>query len=480
MAWYADMFRGYWSGLTEKGMKDKFDELDADKSGMLDKEEMLTALANLGKSKVELVELAEKMPNDKQLDFEGFKALASGKEPVWKDRPLTEAALRRLSARSAAMRRGSAASNRSAATSNQDDGGGLTEKQVRAQFSEVDAFLNGCLDKGEVAKVLLHLRRPKDEIEALTETMPDDAKLDYNALKELLHPTPPEAWTPKMPKFAKMVGGYWSGFSEEEMQQKFEELDTDGSGMLDKDELLTAMAGLGKSEKELDSMSQVIPEDKQLDFEGFKALASGEVPVWKDAKITDRASKRLASLSEPDMRKEFVNVDAFLCMRLGKSEISRALRCMGRTALEASVLVQDVPEDTKLGFGEFKELLAPAPSWTTTMPSFVGMIRLMCSGMAEKEKREKFTELDADKSGMLDKEEIFKALSGLGKPNDVLLDFNEKMPASKQLDYLGFKALALGKEPVWKTQQMSEEATKRLNEEVQSIRIFNAWRDGRK
>merc|ERR1711972_133352 len=115
------------------------------------------------------------------------------------------------------------------------------------------------------------------------------------------------------------------------------------------------------------------------------------------------------------------------------------------------------------------------------MPSFNGAIKNMCSGMAEKEKKEKFTSIDRDESGMLDKEELFFALQAFGKSNEYLLEFNEKMPSDKQLCYLGFKSLAISKEAKWHTAPISKEAAKRLSDEVDSINIFNTWVDkGRK
>ena len=68
--------------------------------------------------------------------------------------------------------------------------------------------------------------------------------------------------------FSSMFAGE---VTDESLRAAFDEIDTDRSGLLDRNELATAMRKLGKSEREVDSAMQAL-ESSHLDFEQFKDL----------------------------------------------------------------------------------------------------------------------------------------------------------------------------------------------------------------
>ena len=98
-----------------------------------------------------------------------------------------------------------------------------------------------------------------------------------------------------------------------------------------KEELLKALAGFGRSSEELEGLAKKMPEDKQLDLDGWKTLASGEDPVWKDRAMSEAAIRRLSSGHAFGGWSNWLGeqVDAFLSRRLNKVEIANALHCLG-------------------------------------------------------------------------------------------------------------------------------------------------------
>merc|ERR1712176_810219 len=65
-----------WSRLTEVELQDKFNGIDVDSNGFLDKAEIVKALRGLGKSEAEIKKVTSSMPDyDTRLDFNEFKKL---------------------------------------------------------------------------------------------------------------------------------------------------------------------------------------------------------------------------------------------------------------------------------------------------------------------------------------------------------------------------------------------------------------------
>merc|ERR1712048_381023 len=67
----------YLESLSDKELREKFDEIDTDKSGKLDEEEVAAALTQLNFDAKEIEKITLSM-GKQEIDFEGFKKLAKG------------------------------------------------------------------------------------------------------------------------------------------------------------------------------------------------------------------------------------------------------------------------------------------------------------------------------------------------------------------------------------------------------------------
>ena len=76
--------------MTEDQMWTKFDEIDTNSSGLLDKDEITEALRELGESAGEITEITGGLADGDCLDFKSFKKLL---QPGDDDCPLTSTAL---------------------------------------------------------------------------------------------------------------------------------------------------------------------------------------------------------------------------------------------------------------------------------------------------------------------------------------------------------------------------------------------------
>ncbi|CAE7478282.1 unnamed protein product [Symbiodinium natans] len=234
-------------GPKDADLRDAFDVIDTDHSGQLmGREEISDALRELGKSQKQISRLVSDLPEDQFLDFEGFQQLVKGKSFAshWPWGSFSD---------------------------------GMTEEQLRAMFSDIDADGNGKLSREEIEQALLQLGRSHAEIDKELRKWPCEDGVDFDTFKLMTKP-PKVSWLrdfPGLHSFTDAISDFFGGFSDDELWDAFDKIDVDNSGKLEKCELAQALHDMGKSQSRIDRLLERMPDGQELDFEDFRALVPG-------------------------------------------------------------------------------------------------------------------------------------------------------------------------------------------------------------
>merc|ERR1719440_2594945 len=71
-------FSAAYGGMSDEGLKKKFDEIDIDHSGTLDDKKIAYAMREIGSTEADIKKVRDRM-GENELDFEAFKALVKPK-----------------------------------------------------------------------------------------------------------------------------------------------------------------------------------------------------------------------------------------------------------------------------------------------------------------------------------------------------------------------------------------------------------------
>eukprot|EP00401_Gymnodinium_catenatum_P039492 CAMPEP_0117473658 /NCGR_PEP_ID=MMETSP0784-20121206/8882_1 /TAXON_ID=39447 /ORGANISM="" /LENGTH=420 /DNA_ID=CAMNT_0005267859 /DNA_START=57 /DNA_END=1319 /DNA_ORIENTATION=+ len=394
--------------------------------------------------------------------------------------------------------------------------GNLSYEEMTQAFKDMDKNQSGTLDKTEIAEALRKLGKSEREVQNLIDSI-EQPELTISDFRELLTPASRHYTTTvtvggmeiPVPNLRKvhdvpLVGGLTAGadslvtssvswsssalgvalgsMNDDGLRAKFDELDTDCSGRLDKKELAIALRNLSISEEDIKKLLDSMKGDS-VDFLEFKVLVRPppkvhDVPVI--GHFTHFFHKTFSDafgfdhMSEADLHAAFNKIDRNSNGTLDKTEVADALREMGRSEKMVQQLV-DSMEKPELDIDDFKELVQPSRPYFTavfgvplpniqkvhdvpvvgavtagTQNLVVGLVsdvggafRGAFSSLSDDELKAKFEELDTNKSGTLDNKEIAVALRELRMTEADIKGLLETMEGDS-LDFIGFKKLVRG------------------------------------
>merc|ERR1712110_1055714 len=124
-----------------------------------------------------------------------------------------------------------------------------------AKFDEIDADKSGMLDRDEITVALKKMGKSEEDIKRELDYL-DLAEIDFDGFKLLARPPP---------KGAAM----WANLTDDELRKKFDELDTDRSGKLDRQEIAAGLRKLGRRPSEIKAELDRM-QHGEVDFDGFK------------------------------------------------------------------------------------------------------------------------------------------------------------------------------------------------------------------
>mmetsp|Transcript_6099 Transcript_6099/g.11675 ORF Transcript_6099/g.11675 Transcript_6099/m.11675 type:complete len:451 (+) Transcript_6099:75-1427(+) len=284
-----------WGGLTDEQLKAKFEELDTEKLGKLDGKELAAALRGLKMNEVDIKAIKAQV-GEKGVDFHDFKALIRHKTGSTSihDHPVT----------------GHFTQFFADSFSGAFGFGAMTDAEIEAAFNKIDSKHQGYLDKWEIHHALQEHGKSEREIQRFLDNM-EEEKLDFEEFKALCkgkaqsYVTSVEiaGYDLTMPNLAKvhdipilgaftqathhMVSGMtkqsyglmgtafaaaFGNLDDEHLKMKFDEIDTEKIGKLNKREVAAALRNLGLNEVDIKGITAAMGDDL-IDFEGFKKLA---------------------------------------------------------------------------------------------------------------------------------------------------------------------------------------------------------------
>ena len=311
-------FQGAFGGLlgegelTEEKLRQAFDAIDTDRSGQLDRDELKTAMRQLGKTDEQAAAVLSGMKRP-QLNYDEFKALL-----------VPPTMLSRMK---------NAANFQSAFGG--FVGGDISDEALHRAFDDIDTDGSGFLDRAELSSAMKSLGKTDAEVNTLVDGMDKD-QLNFDEFKALVVPPSVLARMRNAELFSGALGGMLGGdISDEKLVQVFKEIDTDGSGSLDKSEIATAMRKLGKSDGEVQKVLGGMDKD-QLNFIEFKALVvpPSALARMRNAKVFQAAFGDLlgdAELTDEKLRAVFDRIDTDKSGQLDRAEIRQAMMELGKT-----------------------------------------------------------------------------------------------------------------------------------------------------
>lgn len=285
---------GAFNKLSDKEMYEKFKEMDETQTGQINAKEIAKALRKLKVPETEIKKMKEQI-GDSELTFPEFKHLIkknSGSSHMH-DHPVA-----------------------GHVTGFLQDGLGdalgfekMTEEEMREAFDNVDLKKTGKLDKMEVHEALHQHGMADRDIQHLLDAWEED-EFDFVAFKDVVRGKAQPMTTPvqfggtsvHLPNLLKLhevpvlggitaaahkavvhghgaamshAGDAFSGafgkMSDAQLKQKFDEIDTEGMGKLNKREVARALRKLKMKEADIKGATAPIGDDL-IDFEGFKKL----------------------------------------------------------------------------------------------------------------------------------------------------------------------------------------------------------------
>ncbi|CAK0899573.1 unnamed protein product [Prorocentrum cordatum] len=275
-----------------------FFEMDKDRKGVLNKDEVAAVLRKFGASEVDIAKGLEKL-HGRDPNLYEFKVLMRGPKfapSFWHNvpcvgMPLSNSFFRHLEPEV------------------------LTDKDIKEAFDQVDKTKAGKLDKTQVAECLWELGRPESQVQAAIEGM-EHEEVDLEGFKKVLMEEPPRPWLKTievneteipLPNPAKihevpLIGMAtkltqdvlydtydWTAgacvrvvglVDEVELERMFKEADTDEDGKLSRNDAAKLLRKWGKREFEIKDMLLGLAEDKdQLTHAEFRDWLYG---VYED------------------------------------------------------------------------------------------------------------------------------------------------------------------------------------------------------
>jgi len=432
--------------MSEEDLRKKFNEIDTDKSGWLGWEEMVAALRKFGRSDQEIREEMARIPGGKDcwIDYARFKAMS--KPPV-----------------KSSWIHGVPGVGIFTSAVGGSLFGNMSGKDLEAFFHKMDVDESGFLDRREIQEALKQMGKSERQIQHTLEELPEEVQLNLKQFKDLVKPKPllgalmevmddvndgfdsgiakvpaapslpsvPTVSLPEMPAMPTMPAipgralfASMGAMTDEQMRKKFDELDIDSSGKLNKIEMAIALRDMGKSaaeiEEELDFMAK--PE---MEFDDFKEMVRN--PHQQEPEYP-----------EEELVQKFTELDTDGSGKLNKIELAIALRDFGKPAGDIEDQLNSLGE-SELDFEAFKTLVQPKSREE---------IRL----------RHKFTEFDLDSSGLLDRMEITIALRDLGlSVQQIKILLEEAMADKQELDFQAFRTMVLSARVQPDADQVEEE-----------------------
>lgn len=409
--------------------------------------------------------------------------------------------------------------------------GKMTPEEMKAAFDKIDKDGSGSLDKTELSDALREAGKSESDVQRMLDNMTEES-LNFEEFQALIEGKA-QAYTTNvslggydvpMPNFMKVhdiplfgaltsatqnlvtdmasgamgaaFGSAFGKMTDEELKEKFEQIDTDKGGTLDATEIAAALRELKCPEKDIKTIRDQVG-DKQLDFEAFKALVKG-LQGGGDGGGGKPASSihdtpglghftlffadgfggafGFGKMTPEEMKAAFDKIDEDGSGTLDKTELANALRETGKSEREIQKFIDNMNEDS-LNFEEFQALLeGKAQPYTTNIGgvdvpnlakvhdipilggftsaasnlfgsvagasmSLVGnAFGAAFGGLTEEELKAKFTEIDTDGGGTLDAKEVSVALRNLKMSEADIKKMTDSI-GDGEVDFEGFKKL---------------------------------------
>ena len=209
-------------------------------------------------------------------------------------------------------------------------GGDLTDEKLDEIFRMIDSDGSGSLDKQEIATAMSHLGKSDEEVRKVVGGMTKE-QINFDEFKEMLVPPSMLSKMKGMKLFSNAFGGMLGGdLSDAKLREAFDRIDNDGSGTLEKGELIWALRELNKNDTQISELLGSI-EKESLSFADFAELVRpppSQLSVMRGALVGVLGSGRvddqqlMAAFNKLDMNSDGI---------LSKNELSHALREMGKS-----------------------------------------------------------------------------------------------------------------------------------------------------
>jgi len=379
---------GMWSNMTDEQLKAKFDEIDADKSGKLNKEEITKALKELGKSDAEIAEEEKNMKDE--ISFEEFVLMA---RPPKKEEAQADAQESKIKSIPGIDSLQSALSGSIYTSMNDED--------LKEAFTKIDSDKSGKLTKSELAAALKDMEKSEEAVKSALDPIADGTEFDFDQFKELVAKKgmfsamyiPGANFIPTSIPMGMPSFGMFANMTDEELRAKFDELDGDKSGKLDKDEIRKALKDLGRSDEDIEAEISKMKKD-EMDFDAFRLMAKPpkkasaamgyvhSVPLF--GSLTSAfGDSMFGNMTDAELQDAFNKMDDDKSGKLSKTELAEAMRNMGKSEKTIEGVLEPMADDEEIDFAAFKELVKPK-SMMPGMPSQWGMPSMFGGNSAEK------------------------------------------------------------------------------------------------
>merc|ERR1719474_2401798 len=271
-----------------------------------------------------------------------------------------------------------------------------TEAEVKAAFNSWDSNKDGQISFAELkAAVQRSGQRLNDEdINAIfvVGDIDQNGEIDLGEFMAMMMPTSSDV-VAKFRAIRKTV---------KDVQQSFKQIDRDGNGTIDKQELTAALKSSGGNftQQDIDTLFAAgdIDGNGEIDYEEFIALMC---PSASD--IVEKFRSKYKTLN--DVRAAFKRFDRNGDGALSKDELSSAMKSSGDSYSEIEVdaifSLGDVDGDGEITLEEFITLMSPSSS------SIVQRLRSSFKNLNDV--KAAFKKIDTNKDGLLSKQEVLQS-----------------------------------------------------------------------
>eukprot|EP00930_Biecheleria_cincta_P059092 TRINITY_DN44856_c0_g1_i1.p1 TRINITY_DN44856_c0_g1~~TRINITY_DN44856_c0_g1_i1.p1 ORF type:complete len:757 (+),score=110.31 TRINITY_DN44856_c0_g1_i1:140-2410(+) len=450
---------------SDDQLEEVFDDMDSDMNGCLDKTEIAEALRKLGHAEHNIQRLVDSMTQE-ELSLNDFKALVRtgrsytvtvGGIPV--PNPFKVHDLPII---------GSVTSLTESMVSSiagpviKTAFGGFSEQQLEQKFKDADANCVGKMNAKQVATALRSLKVREADIRTAIQRI-GDTEVDIDGFKHVVREiaeAPSLSKTHDIPIIGHITslseylvssaagavfGMAFTGFSDEQLEQQFKEIDTDCSGALDGKEIAAALRSLQMKETDIKYTIRHMG-DNGLDIEGFKQVVRGasESPSFGSV----MSSLGVVSMTAEELKRAFDYMDTSRNGSLDKSEVAEALRRLGHAEHSVQRMVESMTQE-ELRLDDFMKLARSGRSYTVNvggipMPNpfkvhdvpVVGSItslteslvssvtspvlKMAFRGISKEQLEQKFIDVDTDCRGKINVKQVAVALRALSmKESDI-------------------------------------------------------------